>query len=168
MSAMFSPLIVPSPPLPRLLGEPLQPRDLEGESVVGHQAARPRPEHLVRLAAEILARIDLGVLVKPWFEHDVELTVRVGHAPRRERLVPVVFPRELVAELVQPAVDDQPVLGEAGAGRPLRPELESHDVLAAASRAAAPVPVDPRWPASAADVEHAPRVAVRAADLVVL
>ena len=130
---------------------------------------RNRPDHVPNTWCVSLPRSGppstLLCLSKRGVEHDVELTAGIDDAPRLHRRVPVVLPTQLVAELVQAAVDDDAVLGEAGAVGPLRTELQADDVRADATGAAAPVPSDVVRPTTAADVEHTPRVAGRAADL---
>src|SRR5690606_39114713 len=74
-------------------------------------------------------------------------------------IVPVVVPVELATDLGEAAVEDHAVLGEPGALGPLRPELQTDDVVAGAAGSPTPVPGDVRWPPPTADVEHTPRVA---------
>src|SRR5438477_3056758 len=113
----------------------------------------------MRLAPEVRTRVDLAVLVESGRQHEVELAARIDDVPGLHRIIPIVFPTQLVADLREPAVDDHAVLGEPRTGGPLRAELQPDDVTAAATRAAAPVPVDARRPAASTDVEHTPRVA---------
>src|SRR5262245_15016843 len=103
-----------SPALARLLGEALEAVEREVEAVVGAEAARPGAEHLVGLAVEV-AGADSGVLVVAGGEHGLELPAGVLDAPRLHRRIPVVVPPQLGAQLAQPTVDDEPVLGEPGA-----------------------------------------------------
>ena len=84
--------------------------------------------------------------------------------PRLHRVVPVVIPAQLVADLREPAVDEHAVLGEPRTRSPFRAELQADHVTTVAARAAAPIPGDARRPAAPAHIEDAPRVAVRTAD----
>src|SRR3954468_14220433 len=120
----------PSPALARLLGEPLQPVELDRAPVVGGEPPRPRAEHLVGLAAELVVA-DGGVLVEARPQHRLQLPTRVLDPPRLQRIVPVVVPGQLLAELGQPAVHEEAVLGEAGALGPLAADLQPDHVVAA-------------------------------------
>ena len=63
------------------------------------------------------------------------------HPPRREPVGRVVVPRELLAHLVHPAVDDEGVLRRAGAVGPPAADLHPDDVTVDHARPRAPVPV---------------------------
>ena len=102
------------------------------------------------------------MLVQTWVQCQVQRAVGVVHMPRGHRLVPVVVPPQLPAELVQPSVDGDGVLREAGRPRPAGTELQADQLTGAGSAcAAAPVPVDRVRPAASPDVEHAPRGLLR-------
>src|SRR5690606_31229328 len=105
-----------------------------------------------------LTGVDVAVLVEARGEHHVELATGILDVPGTQRVLPAVVPAQFGAQLGEPPVDDQAVLGEAGALRPLGPHLQADDVVATATGATAPVPADLRRPPASADVEHPPRL----------
>src|SRR5690606_14188245 len=135
--------------------DPVDPHLL---AVLGADEPRPRAERLVGLAPVLTAVVDPGVLVEPRGERDVEAAVRIAHPPRLHRAVPVVGPLQFVAELGEPAGDDEPVLGEPSALGPLGAELQADEAPVLPSAASTPVPADLPGPAAAPDVERRPPV----------
>src|SRR4249920_747537 len=95
-----------SPVLARFLREALYVVELERHAIVGFDATRPRSEHLMGTTAGAIRE-----LVVTRRQHDVELSAGIDDMPRLQRRIPVVLPLQFGAELRQPAVDDDAVLG---------------------------------------------------------
>src|SRR5262245_2704311 len=140
-----------SPAVRELFGPADQPVDRELPAIGAHVAA-PAAEraHAAGLEqAEVQARRVRG----HGLEHEVDgAGVRRGHAPGLPPLARVVLPVEVLHHLVEAAVPEDAVLVRAGAGGPLRAEVDAEADVAGEAGRDAPVPERAVGPDAAAPV----------------
>src|SRR5690606_30175035 len=139
-----------SPALAGLLRPPGEAVELDPGPAVGAGAAGEAAEALVGLAADDAELGARGPLVE---RVERRLDAVAGDGPGAQPVVPVVAPVELLTDLVEAPVDEDRVLGHAGAVRPPAAELE-RDPRPARRR---PVPRHPVRPLAAPVVEHRER-----------
>src|SRR5262245_11738493 len=98
-----------------------QPVEVHLGPVVGRCPAGEVAEALVRLVRDD-AEVGPGHLLVERVEARIDPFA--ADPPRAQPVLPVVGPPELVADLVQAAVDEQAVLGDSGAVGPFPAELD--------------------------------------------
>ena len=107
-------------------------RRLRAIVAVGHTPG-PVPEHLMDLVHED-SKVELRVPIVKGCEGHIESALGVADLPRIQGVVPVIAPFEVFADLDQPTVDDDSVLGESGAVGPLASDLETNQFAAGGKR----------------------------------
>ena len=136
----------------RPTGQALE-RDLPALQPRISERARPVPECLRGLACE-----DSQVRLRPLHIERLQGGVQTaaGDVPGFDVILGVIIPLQVLADLVETAVDDHPVFGDPAPVGPLTPDLEANRVSVGNTGTGAPVPLDVVWPAAASVVEDGP------------